>query len=715
MTCFSSYHNASQCIIRRQFEDCFDVTAYDIGMSGLQTLCLGREKELRRYETCLDENFNSVFHQCDQLCMFTKSLSDLSHQKNIRKLAKHGGGYKKFLQEIPYVCSSIGCLSSCIAHQLNEYCPSSGTIIIESLLNPFLRIIHLLNELGVSAKNAVHRQIPPQCYYLINEGKIRNISIGIAPSEEEQQQLKWGLSRINGSTLSLVNDSHILRPHNSEIEVQHEVQNSISLDQTLESSDYSGSSNLVPSTAAVFPSDYNSHDENLIVHELPIDQTLAKSNSFIPVYNTGYDSHDSGESVEIQDSYLDTFPRKVFNGRCIVLSFTDHIISLKTTFHHSPKFETLLFRKFPLFSIFYAFFPSTKTLNLQRSHQPISSTNQENTESIVKSDSFSIDKLLPYQINNFHESKSSHQSDRSLYSVFHVQEIGEKLDQIPPCQKACAKGLQNAIKLIIKSMNHVERYKELCKYAKRWSYNDTYACIAEEKKCGEEESFFETFTSGLKYMCVDQALAFNITIECIDAHASVVQSDGILSSLSGGTRQGSLIDADKVLLGERGSVINSHDDAATQMDYFRQLSSDLCMVSDCFLGCLRTKFNTRCDGSAGTLLSEVLVRPIASSQEKMSLFSPVLGVIVPEPCTFLYRMEKWRTMRNDEREYNTVQDTQKEYEDPEYFYGAIGQEEMRSQCSHTSIPSSAQRMVSMITVERSILRIKLLYLYYLLL
>lgn len=35
---------------------------------------------------------------------------------------------------------------------------------------------------------------------------------------------------------------------------------------------------------------------------------------------------------------------------------------------------------------------------------------------------------------------------------------------------------------------------------------------------------FEMMTSGLHYMCVEQELAFNATIECIDREAGLVQS-----------------------------------------------------------------------------------------------------------------------------------------------------------------------------------------------
>lgn len=58
------------------------------------------------------------------------------------------------------------------------------------------------------------------------------------------------------------------------------------------------------------------------------------------------------------------------------------------------------------------------------------------------------------------------------------------------------------------------------------------------------------------------------------------------------------------------------------------------------LDCIRSKFNTRCEGSAGTLLSEVFVRPIAATQNKLSILRPILGTFMPEQCGYLTKYER---------------------------------------------------------------------------
>uniref|UniRef100_A0A915M7J6 Chondroitin proteoglycan 4 domain-containing protein n=1 Tax=Meloidogyne javanica TaxID=6303 RepID=A0A915M7J6_MELJA len=53
-------------------------------------------------------------------------------------------------------------------------------------------------------------------------------------------------------------------------------------------------------------------------------------------------------------------------------------------------------------------------------------------------------------------------------------------------------------------------------------------------------------------------------------------------------------------------------------DFMRAVVQDGCELARCQLICIRVKFDAKCGGSAGTLLSEAFVRPISQAQEFLS-------------------------------------------------------------------------------------------------
>uniref|UniRef100_A0A8R1DNU3 CPG4 domain-containing protein n=1 Tax=Caenorhabditis japonica TaxID=281687 RepID=A0A8R1DNU3_CAEJA len=254
-------------------------------------------------------------------------------------------------------------------------------------------------------------------------------------------------------------------------------------------------------------------------------------------------------------------------------------------------------------------------------------------------------------------------------------------DEMSECPRDCSKDLQEALGLVFQDMSHVERYAKICQ-----KYNNASVCVVEDARCNtDDREIFEMMTSGLHYMCVEQELAFNATIKCIDDEAGLVQSecenqcqtknlfmnwimksamkDTIQQGVNGivgvatGTNSNPLAFLQPPTAAETqtgwadmlGNMGKPPTPESTQENFenFRQFTNDLCRVGDCMLDCIRSKFNTRCEGSAGTLLSEVLVRPIAISQNKMTMLRPVLGMFVPEQCAYLHSNSDLKKHRID--------------------------------------------------------------------
>lgn len=96
------------------------------------------------------------------------------------------------------------------------------------------------------------------------------------------------------------------------------------------------------------------------------------------------------------------------------------------------------------------------------------------------------------------------------------------------CPRDCSNDLRDALGIILQDMSHVERYRQIC-----GKYTNAITCVNEDTRCNKEDrDMFETMTSGLNYMCVEQKLAFNATIKCIDDEAGVVQSGSTKNSFT---------------------------------------------------------------------------------------------------------------------------------------------------------------------------------------
>uniref|UniRef100_A0A0M3ICJ2 Vitellogenin domain-containing protein n=1 Tax=Ascaris lumbricoides TaxID=6252 RepID=A0A0M3ICJ2_ASCLU len=81
------------------------------------------------------------------------------------------------------------------------------------------------------------------------------------------------------------------------------------------------------------------------------------------------------------------------------------------------------------------------------------------------------------------------------------------------------------------------------------------------------------------------------------------------------------------------------------------MTSEICRIVKCIMDCSKTKFNTRCEGSAGSLLAEVVIRPLSTSQRSL-VAVPLFGVLaasLPMQCDFISNEQILDTYRIDPR------------------------------------------------------------------
>lgn len=177
-----SYENASLCI-ENQKDTCIQTTLFDIALSGLDELCNEKEEELLEHKQCLSEHAEMALKNCDRCCHFTNILIDFSGHGTSEGIQKLQENHESLVKEVSAVCTTFGCMSSCVAREINAKCPPAGTIITEALLKPFFTASAIFEEIGPRAKISIYRQVPPQCYYLINYEAVQGIANGKSPSK----------------------------------------------------------------------------------------------------------------------------------------------------------------------------------------------------------------------------------------------------------------------------------------------------------------------------------------------------------------------------------------------------------------------------------------------------------------------------------------------------------------------------------------------------
>uniref|UniRef100_A0A915BBE4 Chondroitin proteoglycan 4 domain-containing protein n=1 Tax=Parascaris univalens TaxID=6257 RepID=A0A915BBE4_PARUN len=216
--------------------------------------------------------------------------------------------------------------------------------------------------------------------------------------------------------------------------------------------------------------------------------------------------------------------------------------------------------------------------------------------------------------------------------------------ELPDCFKGCNDYFFKAIDVAIKSGNNYERFQNVCH-----RFVEARRCLDKLKHCGNYE-LFDVLTSGMKYMCIDQKDAFNATVECVDVNTAEIQErcskdcnvEGILAGwgVYAGLRQTALF-----------TPASSGNPSKLNVIFFRKITTEGCQVIQCYLTCMRSKFNARCSGMAGSLLSEVIFRPI-SMGHNLVVFGPALNfvrLVLPVQCNFVLTKAGIDTFRIDEK------------------------------------------------------------------
>ncbi|VDM77296.1 unnamed protein product [Strongylus vulgaris] len=176
------YDEASICVAKEKF--CLQSTIFEIALSGIDEVCNERGEDIMQYKDCLETQSEIVLKNCDRECYFTDVLVTLSGKGNAKELQRLQNKTKDLQKELASLCVTFGCMSSCMARDFNINCSPVGTMIVKALLKPFFTFSSIFDEIGPRAKLSVYRQVPPQCYYLVDFQEVEGITFGKPPTKK---------------------------------------------------------------------------------------------------------------------------------------------------------------------------------------------------------------------------------------------------------------------------------------------------------------------------------------------------------------------------------------------------------------------------------------------------------------------------------------------------------------------------------------------------
>ncbi|KAI1725533.1 chondroitin proteoglycan 4 domain-containing protein [Ditylenchus destructor] len=198
-------------------------------------------------------------------------------------------------------------------------------------------------------------------------------------------------------------------------------------------------------------------------------------------------------------------------------------------------------------------------------------------------------------------------------------ELLSEFGNVPICQQKCTRKFHDILVVALQSPNHFERFGKVCD-----NFNETISCMTNSADLCMNQEPFDVLTSGLYYMCVEQRKAFEAVIECIDAQAQQIQQECEDQCQT------------------KGKLANW----AVQSGVFDSLIQN--MATGGTVG-RSDGFNTKCEGSAGALLSETFVRPIAETQKLLGFgtMSNIFHAFMPRQCDFMLNSEVLDEFRID--------------------------------------------------------------------
>lgn len=206
--------------------------------------------------------------------------------------------------------------------------------------------------------------------------------------------------------------------------------------------------------------------------------------------------------------------------------------------------------------------------------------------------------------------------------------INYSKDQLPECIGACVNKMIPVISTIFQTGSNRKRIVDSCS-----AFDHAEECMNQLTHCPRNEIYI-ALSNGVRYMCKEQRQAFDANAPCMDK-----VNDKVYSECDAHCHPGSLVNGfaikDAFTNGftkglDFGFVHKFIDPHLTKL-----FISESCRIAQCLLQCFRNKFNIHCDGIAGSLLTEAIIRPFDSRVQSLPI-GAVVKSFLPTQCKFMY-------------------------------------------------------------------------------
>jgi len=214
------------------------------------------------------------------------------------------------------------------------------------------------------------------------------------------------------------------------------------------------------------------------------------------------------------------------------------------------------------------------------------------------------------------------------------EEVVEYLTVPKDCSNSCSGSLMESFKSgLDMGTNLYEKFEIICK-----QYDDARACLNDMQHC-RTPGFFDAVTSGIRYMCLEQRPAFEANIDCVNSALDSVNAECgrqcHVDSIAHGLTLKTFLERDFKML----QLLDPHIPKISMIES--------CRIVKCLLGCYKSKLNIRCSGVAGSLLTEVLIRPVDAIQMRGGVMTSVVTLLLPNQCKFFTNPKQMEKLRID--------------------------------------------------------------------
>ncbi|GMT09230.1 hypothetical protein PFISCL1PPCAC_527, partial [Pristionchus fissidentatus] len=172
----SAYAHTKECLDKRAL--CGPRNVYDAVTSGMEFTCVAKRPSFDRLEPCLKDQLDAILQTCDGQCLIRANLSTISTAQAVQMAALMNGNLLMVAKHLPPFCESIRCLLPCMLHRMNDVCPLSGWLTLDSILQPFDKAAALFAKAPPLMQQMIREQLTDKCTYLFNEKSLAEMRKG---------------------------------------------------------------------------------------------------------------------------------------------------------------------------------------------------------------------------------------------------------------------------------------------------------------------------------------------------------------------------------------------------------------------------------------------------------------------------------------------------------------------------------------------------------